>query len=881
MKRREWEREMDEELRSHIDRYVADLVNSGVERAEAERRARVEFGAIESVKDQCRDAWGLRRLDELRADLRYAVRGIRQNPAFAAVAVLSLALGIGANTAVFGLMDAVMLRVLPVEDPERLVFVFNATELGVNNGGPPYPCFEEMRSRAAAFSGMAAFTGRDMEVIIDGVRERVSGEFVSGDYYRLLGVRPVAGRTLAASDDSVVGKGGPDGPVAVISERWWKQRFGGDRSIIGRTLRMPATTVTVVGVMPSSLMTLASGRPVDIALPMMLTDARMLTERRSWWLKVVGRLKPGAGVESARAELDAIFQNFMREPGGETRLRKYFHHIQLSPAGKGMDDLRGRFARPLTVMMVIVALVLLIACANVANLLLARATARQKEFSVRLALGAARGRLVRQGLTESLLLSGVAALLGLAFASWGQSMLAAYFAEGTQKIEIDLALNIRVLLFTTATALLTALAFGIAPALRATSMDPAARLHASSRHATTSRSGTRTGRALVAVQVALSLVLLGGSALFIRSLMNLRNLDLGFTPENILTMEIAPERELAGTERWLQAQRTLLERVRRVPTVRAAALTTLSPLSGRDRGVLIDVPGFVPQSDSDRDIHLTSVSDGFFETFRMPLVAGRTFQSSDDAAAPRVAILSEAAARLYFGKRDPIGAKFKFWRQRVQDSYEVVGVVRNSKLESLREEPVRMAYLPASQSIDRMRGQVLTVSTTSDPMPLAGALRAELLAGMPSLLITNVSTVERQLDATLLTERLVTTLAVCFAGLALVLASIGLYGVLAYAVARRANEIGIRIALGASARRVTGMVMRDALTTVAAGIVAGIPAVMVLARFAKAILFGVKPADPGSIAAAGALLLAVGAASALVPAWRATRVDPVTALKNE
>jgi predicted permease len=875
---------MDAEIGFHIDAYIDDLVRSGMDRSEAARRARIEFGGTEATKDECRQAWGLQGMDELRADLRLTFRTLRRNPGFAAIAVLSLALGIGANTAIFGLMDAVMLRLLPVRDPGRLVFVQTAGTAG--RDGPPYPYFELLRDQSKSYEGVAAFSASNMEVAIDGGREQVRGVWVSGNFYQMLGVTPMMGRTLAASDDQTPGRGGPDGAVAVISRAYWLQRFGGDPAVLGRTVHMRFDidrTVTIVGVMPSEIMSLEPGRPIDIAVPMILSDPAKMRDRVSLWLEIVARLKPAVLPEQAGAESNALFRAYMADVRISPEVRKMLYdHMELTPAARGTGGLRSQFLQPLTAMTILAGLVLLAACVNVANLMLARSTARQKEFAVRLAIGAGRGRLIRQTFTEALVLVGAGAALGIAFACQGEAALAAFFAGGNAKIVLDLSLNGRMLLFTLTVAVLTGLAFAILPALRASRADPAAGLQSSARGIAGSRVSLRLGRALVILQVALSTVLLAGAGLFIRSLQQLERVDPGFVRDGMLTMEVTPERNWYGTPQWLTAQTEILDRVRRIPGVRAASWATMTPLSGRDRGAVLDIPGFVPRAERDKDVHLAALAPEYFETVGIPLLLGRAFTARDNAAAPKAAIFNETAARFYFGNANPIGKKVRFANYSSPDLvYEIVGVVKDAKHDSLREQASRFIYLPIPQSVDRINRLALAVRCTGNALAFAAPVRHEVRSVRSTVLINNVSTIEMQIRQSLSKERLVTALSTAFGGLALVLACIGLYGILTYAVTRRTNEIGIRMALGATRGGTIWLILREALTLAVSGIAICLPAVLALARITKALLYGVETFDLPAFACAVLLLLIFTVIAGFVPARRASLLDAMSALRCE
>jgi predicted permease len=880
-RRKQFEADMDAELRLHLESYVADLVRSGLSQEEAERRARIEFGSLEARKDECRQAWGLQRLDELRADLRHAFRTIRRSPGFAAITILSLALGIGANTAIFGVFDAVMLRLLPVRDPKQLVFVHMVGNTG--RDGPPYPFFELIRDQATSFEAVSAFSLSGIELTADRGRELARGVWVSGNFYEMLGVQPLIGRRLNASDDQIAGKGGPDGAVAVISRAYWQQRFGGDSAVIGRTIYLYGHAATIVGVMPTEIMSLAPGYPVDIAVPMAISDPAKMRDRTALWLLAAARLKPGVGMEQARAEANSLFQAYMANVQVSPEARKrLFDHMDVEPAAKGFNGLRRQFSKPLTVLMILAGLVLLAACVNMTNLMLARAVARQRDFALRLAIGAGWGRLVRQNVTEALVLVGAGAMLGTVLAHMGEAALAAFFAEGNNAIVLDLSLNTRVLLFTLSLGLLSGLAVGIAPAIRAARLDPAAGLHGGSRSVAGSRVSMTAGRGLVIVQVALSMVLLAGAGLFIRSLRQIESIDVGFVREGILTMEVGPERHLHGSSEWLAMQAEILEGVRQIPGVRSAGWATMHPISGRDRGALVEVPGFIPQSEADKRIHLAAVSPEYFDTLGVPMLLGRGFTVGDHGNAPKVAIINETAARFYFGNENPTGRKIRFTNYPSRDLlYEVAGVVGDTIHDNMREPAARFIYLPIPQSVDRINRLALAARCYGDAISFAAPVRRQIQSVRSTLLVTNVSTMEKQIEQALLRERLVAALSTAFGTVALVLASIGLYGILAYAVTRRTNEIGIRMALGSTRRGVVWMILREGFGLAASGIFVGIPVVLGIGQVAKASLYGVEPFDPLALVTAALLLLVFAAFAAVLPARRASLLDPSAALRRE
>jgi predicted permease len=883
--RADFEREMQDEMRVHLELCQAELLRQGVPAAEARRRALAEFGSVEARKDECREAVGLRLFDELRGDVSYALRLLRRSPAFTLVALLSLGLGIGANTAIFSLIDTVLVKTLPVEDPQGLFFVDNSGGKSGGSSGPPYPCFERLRDHNRFLSGIAAFDERLFRVTIDGVPERVRGQFASGSYFDLLGVRATHGRVLTPADDAEPGRGGPDGAVAVISDGFWTRRFARDPAVLGRSVQVGTQWVTIVGVTPPGFFGLQVGAPLDITLPMMFAG-RGLQSEQSWWLSVIGRLPPGASVEAARADLEALWDAYLTEVGMPRDKRGYFSGIALVPAARGANELRRTYSEPLMIVMAIVGLVLLIGCANVANLLLARATARQNEIAVRLAIGASRGRLIRQLLTEGVVLVSLGAGAGLLFARWGASFLVGVLAGPAERVVLEPNFDLRVLGFTAGVSIATALLFSLAPALRATRVD-AAKPAAAGGTAT----DNRLGRALVVLQVTLSVLLLCGAALFLRTLHNLGRVPSGFDREGVLTMQVeatvpprtvslkAPAEFCADHARFGPIWRGFIDRMHELPHLASAAAATMHPLSGRDRGVKIAIDGPAPGPEKDRGIHINQVTDRYFETTGIRLLAGRAFTRRDQSNSLRVAILNETAARALFGAANPLGRKINFPGQCSEDDYEIVGIVTDTRYRDLRTPDERMAYVPLEQAIDPIGNAVVAVRGPGDVTQLVPSIRAIVNETVPGGFVTGIGTIEQQVEMSLVRERMLALLATFFAALALILACIGLYGVMAYRVVRRTREIGIRIAIGARQGSVIWMMVRETLLLVGIGAALGTLASLAANTYIAAQLFGVTPRDPLAIVFALSILGVVTLVAGYLPARHASRINPVTALR--
>jgi predicted permease len=882
------EAELDEEIESYFETLIERRMAQGLTREQAWRAARLEFEGPDRVKERVRETAAGAAIEITLQDIRYACKLLRKNPGFAAIAILSLGLGLGANVAIFSLVNTVLLKSLPVTAPDRLFFIDNSGGKSGGSSAPPYPCYEILRDHNRYFSGMAAFSGDRFKATIDGAQEQIASQYASGTYFDVLGVHAALGRVLTAGDDSEIGRGGPNGGVAVISYGLWERRFGRSPAVLGKPIQVGTNWVTIVGVTQAGFSGLQAGSPVDITIPMMLASNN-LRSRSSWWFSAVGRLKDAASQEQAAAELDRYFQAYMEEIGAKGESRKYFTRIVLVPAAKGLGALRRKLSKPLLIVMIIVGLLLLIGCANVANLLLARASARRNEMALRLAIGASRSRLVRQLFTEGLLLVVLAAATGALLAKWGVALLVALLAGVSGRIILEPHVDGNVVAFTAAVALITGLLFSIAPALHAVRMD-AAKPGGDGR-TTAGPDRFRPGNALVVIQIMLSVVLLCGAALFVRTLRNLSLLDAGFRRDGVLTMRVdatlpksAPKKGKAAEEDHARIGRMweeLLDPLRTLSGVRAVSASTLSPMSGRDRGILMDVVGGPARSERDRGIHINQVSAGYFGTFGVTPLAGRMFGPADAANAPRVAILNETAARSAFPDSSPLGRHVNFPGQRVTAEYEIVGIVQDTRYENLRKAAEPMVYVPIEQAIDPLNGVTVAVRTGRDTAGMLNVLRRQMQSTVPGGFITNIVTIGQQVDDSLLEERMVSILASLFGGLALLLAAIGIYGVMSYAVIRRTREIGIRIAVGAQRSSVVWLVLRNTLGLAGAGLAIGIPILFLTKRYISSELFGIEAGDPFAIASAGLVLTTVAVAAGAWPAWRASRMDPMISLRQE
>jgi predicted permease len=877
------EAELDEELQSYFDVVVERRMSRGLTREEAERAARLEFDGLGLVKEKVREARVGAEIETSFRDIRYALRALGKNPGFAAAAVLSLGLGLGANTAIFTLVNTVLLKSLPVKAADRLFFIDSSGGKDAGNA-PPYPCYERLRDGSHYFSGMAAFSVDRFKVTIDGAQERMSGQYASGSYFDVLGVGSILGRVITPEDDSAPGRSGAYGPAAVISYGLWDRRFGRSRAVLGKAIQVGETWATIVGVTPPGFSGLMPGMPADVTIPISLNNG--IRSKRMWWFSAVGRLKEGSSPDRARAELDGYYQAYLSDIG--MKGDKHFSGIALVPAAKGLDALRRQFSKPLLIVMTIVGLVLLIGCANVANLLLARASARQREIALRLAIGASRSRLVRQLFTEGLLLSTLAAGVGVLFARWGIAALVALFAGIRGRIVLQPQLDGQVLAFTAAVALATSLLFSIAPALYTTRADAAK----PGGFAGAGEGGFRfrAGNLLVVIQIMLSAALLCVAALFLRSLHNLTHLDAGFQRESVLTMQVdatlpgnaskgsaAVEEEYARTGRMWE---DLLAPFRELSQVRAVSASFLIPLSGRRRGLRMHVSGEPLRPEGDRGVSMNEVSAGYFDTFGVALLAGRMFTLNDRGNSPRVAILNQTAAGRAFADSNPLGRRVVFPGQNVSAEYEIVGVVGDARYEDLRKQPGPMVYVPIEQAVGPLPGVAIAIRGKA-AAGLLYMVRRRMREIVPGGFITNVATVQQLVDESLLEERLLSLLASLFGALASLLAAIGLYGIVSFTVIRRTREIGVRIAMGAQRGGVVWLILRDTIGLTGIGLMLGLPLVFAAKKYIESELFGLKGEDPIAIASAAILLTSIALAAGIWPALRASRLDPMVSLRQE
>jgi predicted permease len=853
--------ELDAEVGGYAEMLADEKMRSGMSPDEARRAARIELGGVEQVKEQVRDVRAGAWLDSLLQDVRYGARTLRKNPGFTLIVVLTLALGIGANTAIFSLIDAILLKTLSVSHPESLVVLASYSKHG-RVGDFGYPDYLILRDGNRAFSGVLAASSQErIEVGMGAETELALRKIVSTNYFLVLGVPPFLGRVFSQENENL--------QVAVISNGFWKRSFAGSRSVVGKQIDLDGLPFTIIGVAPPEFL----GEMVGEAPDIWTTVSSMPASRRNLpgftWLDLMGRLKPGVQVEQASAELSLLLPHL---PDSESQ-GGFIQRIAVESGSRGSSGLRDSFSAPLGVLMAVVAVVLLIACVNLASLQLARAATRRREIATRLALGASRSRIVRQLVTESLLLALMAGFLGLLFAVWTERFLLSLVAGAGRAITVDLRPNIQVFGFTAVISVATGVLFSLAPALKATWQSVNAGLRLDSPHLVgRGRRGGLKDR-LIAVQVALSLLLLVVGGLFIRTLQNLKTQDLGFRPVDMLSVQVRSENEYQPPT--ARAIVPLLHRMDAIPGVQVATFSFAPTLA--DDGSSVNGLKFegYPRTSENQRAQANWVGPDYFRTAGIPLLEGRDFSMADNSNAPRAAILNRTMALHYFGNRTAVRRRFEFNKKQ----YEIIGVAKDAKYVDLRQSDVQFVYFAALQNDSEI--QSLELRTTSSPLSVAGAVRDAVREAGPPLRIAEITTLEKRIDQKLALEFLVSNIAGFFSGLTLLLVFIGIYGTLVYAVARRTKEIGIRMALGARQSDVLQLVVGQGMLMATAGVGLGIIAALGLTRFLTTLLYGVKPFDALTFAAVSLILTTEAFVASYIPACRAMRVDAMAALRYE
>ena len=888
------EQELDDELRFHIEHEAAKYERQGMSRDAALRRARVEFGGVEPMKEATRDMRGVERLESIGRDLRYAVRSLLSRPAFALTVIATLALGIGANTAIFTLVDALLLRPLPVAHPEQLVIVSDpAVTSTSNNVGDPvtdyvsYPLYRDVRAGNAVFSDMyASGSSNEIDVLIGdpSTAEQPHAQFVTGNFFSVLGVSAYLGRTFTADEDETPGQD----PVAVLTYDYWQRRFSGSRAAIGSIMRVNDVPLTIVGVMPPAFHGDNVGRPLDFWMPMMMWPivqprGPQINDRHWSWIVMMGRLKPGVTLEQARHEVPVVEANAIREHLSGIDLQRFEQNLKGNPiyvvsGARGFSERRAEYGKALWVLMAAVGLVILVVCANVSSLMLSRIVARRREMTVRMTLGASRGRLIQQTLVEGTLLAIVSSVLGLFAAIWGSRVLLATVSAASP-IAIDTTLDARVLIFTATLTLACVLLFGLLPAFRATRVDLATSLRSQGRNLMgAARVGSIPfGRALVVAQIALSMLLLIGGGLLLRSMQQLLHGDLGVDRDHVVAVRVRTSRSRYTGARLGRFRHDIADRVGRLPGVDAVAFADHGLFSGGASNFYVDVSGFTPQADSERQVSLDRVGPNFFHALGARLMRGRDIEQRDLDAGPPAVVLNETMAKRYFGARDPLGATV------TMDSvkYTVVGVVRDFQSSDVRGKPRREMYPGFANPNDGNTGTAkLAVHVRGDPSHFVGSIQ-RAIADVDRTLPVAVSPVNDLVRDTVSEDVLLVQVTTFFCVVTLVLAALGLYGVTAYSTSQRTSEFGLRAALGAEPGEVTRMVLGEAVRVAIIGVLIGAPAGLAATRLIRAQLFGVSAIDVPSLSVAVLVLVATAIVASYLPARRAAKVGPLEALRLE
>jgi predicted permease len=835
-------------------------------------------------------------METLIQDFKYGIRTLIKNPGFTVIAVLTLALGLGANTAIFSLTDQILLRLLPVENPKELVVLRSpgpkqGRVWSDGDGASPfsYPLYKEVRDNNNVFSGVLARFAISLSVSGEGQTERANGELVSGNYFDVLGVRPVIGRVFNQDDDRIPGAG----LVIVLSHAYWTRHFGADTGILNKTLIVNGVGMSVVGVARAGFTGVQVGQTPDIFIPITM-KAQMtpnwdgLNDHRDFWLAMIGRLKPGLTPAQAEEVFAPVYRQILETElpqagrfSPETQQRFLEKRMLMEPGSRGRAILQRDVKEPLLVLMGMVGLVLLIACANVANLLMARGAARQREIAIRMAIGAGRWRLVRQFLVESLTLSLIGGGVGLLVAWWTIGALVSAIPESLGAVGLTGGLDIRLLLFTLALSLVTGLLFGVMPAIKATRLNLESTLREQGSSVSGGLAQVRFRKGLVVSQVVLTTVLLVGAGLFARSLNNLKQLDLGLRPDHIVAFSVEPELNGYTPPQTVVLFDRLHQNLLTQPGVDSVSESVIAAFTDSNSSSNVTVDGYQAGEEEDMNVGQNFIGPDYFSTMGIPLIQGREFGPSDTATSPKVAIINEAMALRFFANRSPIGSKFTFGSgDKVHPDIEIVGVAKDSKHATVRDKGGPFVYQPYSQ-VKTLGNITFYVKTKQDPGVVAASMRSEVQRLDGNLPVFGLKTLERQIDESLFDDRFLTFLSMCFALLAALLASIGLYGVMAYTVTRRTREIGIRMALGATKGIVSWLILREVVLLAVIGLMVGLPAAYLLGRYTESLLFGVKAGDPFVYLAAGLLLTGATLLGGYLPARKAAGIDPLVALRCE
>jgi predicted permease len=907
VKRQRLETDMEAEVRFHLDSYAGDLVRSGVPEAEALRRARIEFGGIESHKDAIRESVGLRWWDDLWGDLQYGARILGKSPGFTSIAVVSLALAIGANTSIFSVANQLLYARLGVSHPEQLRLLTVITDghsavhsswgsmSPVAGGGTriasfTYPIYQQLRKQNQVLDEIFAFKENiQANATIDGAAQAVRLELVSGNLYEQMGVRPVLGRPILPSDDQAPGAGA----VATISEGLWERAFGRSPDVVGKVITVNMTPVTVIGVNPRAFTGAMSVQSsADIFMPLSMipvvkgelgASGPLLASPTLWWVQLMAREKPGVPVEQAKAALNvalsAAIHATMTVAKDDTMPR-----LDVEDGSRGLNFMGKQFAQPMYVLLAVVGFVLLIACANIANLMLARSSARQREMSVRLALGAGRSRILRQVLTESLMLAAIGGAVGLFLGYLGRSALPGLFLSSWENDAINVPFDWRVFSFTAGVTLATGVLFGIVPAWNATRAEIGTAIKDGGKASTKQRKGW-SGRTIVSFQIALSTLLVVVASLFLRTLINLNAVDVGFRADGLVLFDLNPPSKQYPAPKDVALHAQVEEALRAVPGVEGITLTDIPLLASSVSQSDFQVEG-APKTDDPQGggagAMQATVGQDFVSVMGIPMVAGRGFTPQDAEAPQRVSIVNRALVRKYFPNQNPVGRRFSMDDPATKNRswLEIIGVSADTHYSNLQQEPPPLHFDLYRQAKD-IGGATYIVRTRMKPDEIVPSLRAVVQGIDRDLPLMDVRTQRQQIDATIAQERVFASLTAAFGMLALALACVGIYGIMAYAVAQRTNEIGIRLALGAERRQVRGMVLKEAGWLAGVGVVAGVAVALGLGQLVKSMLYGLQPSDPASLVGAVVLLLGVALLAGWVPAMRASRVEPMEALRHE